>query len=83
MFDQRSIEVFAGIQAKNEERLKKKKKKAGHVDAIELDVVTYKVDETFFVTEKKDCVLPTPHIDTKPEQIAEIERLLGIESAFV
>jgi hypothetical protein len=86
-FDQRSIEIFDAIQVKNVAKLQKKKKRTNtnpnqQLELVELDIVTYKVDDEYFVTEKKDCIQPTPSVDTKPEQILSLEKLLGIERQY-
>jgi hypothetical protein len=80
-FGQPSTQVFHQIQKKNKEfsEIHKNKENKSSTDLVELDIVTNQVDGTFFFAEKKDCCIPTPTVDTKPEQIKEIEELLNLD----
>lgn len=80
-FGQSSTQVFDQIQKKNEEfsQIHKNKENKSSTDLVELDIVTYQVDGTFFFAEKKNCCIPTPTVDTKPEQIEEVEKLLNMD----
>ncbi|KAL0485183.1 Lrrc34 [Acrasis kona] len=45
--------------------------------SIKIDITVDKVDDTFYVAQKRDCIKPDPTVNTTTTQIDKIEKLLG------
>ncbi len=68
-FDQKSMSFFYDIIAQRSNELS-------------IDIVIDKVDTTYYVAQKKDCIKPDPKVNTSVNQIKKIDKILGTDTSL-